>query len=323
MATRVNGTAESWVGMKVTPYFYYALTETNTEYKLALYGGVNFNKGYGDELEVSLQITGTGKTTIYKCLGLEPVAGDKQFINSFTWSWTKTHSTQSITIKAIHGTWTDYDNPKPIGRPAYAASKTFSISAKPSYAISYNANGGSGAPTGQTKWYGEDINLQAGKPTRTGYVFKCWNTKQNGTGTNYNPSQKYTGNSGLTLYAIWNPVIYYNANGGSGAPSSQTKTFNQNLTLSPTKPNKTGYGFKNWNTKADGSGTSYNSGGTYTSNDSVTLYAQWEPLNKITVYDQNGVAHTGKVYIYDDNGNRHQCIISVYDENGNRKYPKG
>lgn len=77
-------------------------------------------------------------------------------------------------------------------------------------------------------------------------------------------------------------TVAYNANGGSGAPSSQTKTHGTNLTLSSTKPTRTGYTFTEWNTKSDGSGTSYSSGGNYTANSGITLYAIWTE-HKLTV----------------------------------------
>ena len=70
-------------------------------------------------------------------------------------------------------------------------------------------------------------------------------------------------------------TISYNANGGSGAPSNQAKDGGVNLTLSSTVPTRSGYAFTGWNTKADGSGTSYASGATYTGNADATLYAQW------------------------------------------------
>lgn len=89
-------------------------------------------------------------------------------------------------------------------------------------------------------------------------------------------------------------TVSYNANGGTGAPSNQTKTEGQALTLSSTKPQKNNtivfdYGtgettnksvsavFKNWNTQANGGGTAYNSGASYTTDANVTLYAQWQP----------------------------------------------
>ena len=74
----------------------------------------------------------------------------------------------------------------------------------------------------------------------------------------------------------------YNANGGTGAPASQTKWKDQALTLSSTKPTRTGYTFSKWNTKSDGSGTSYSSGASYTVNSAVTLYAIWTE-NALTV----------------------------------------
>ena len=70
-------------------------------------------------------------------------------------------------------------------------------------------------------------------------------------------------------------TVSYNANGGSGAPSAQTKTSGTNLTLSTTKPTRTGYTFNGWNTNSSGTGTNYASGGTYSSDAAVTLYAKW------------------------------------------------
>lgn len=159
------------------------------------------------------------------------------------------------------------------------------------YTVSYNAGGGSGAPASQTKTYGVNLTLSNGTPSWTGHTFVKWNTKADGTGTSYYPGGTFTTNANTTLYAIWSTVTYtvtYNANGGSGAPSSQTKTYGVALTLSSTKPTRTGYTFSKWNTNASGTGTNYNSGGTYTANAAVTLYAVWA-INTYTVsYNANG-----------------------------------
>ena len=76
-------------------------------------------------------------------------------------------------------------------------------------------------------------------------------------------------------------VVSYNANGATSgtAPDSQTKTSDVALTLASNSGSlaKTGYVFDGWNTAADGSGTSYAAGGTYTANASLTLYAKWTP----------------------------------------------
>lgn len=155
----------------------------------------------------------------------------------------------------------------------------WTIPALKSYNVAYNANGGSGAPSAQTKWYGETLTLSSVKPTRTGYTFAGWNTNSSGTGTNYASGGAYTGNAAVTLYAKWTAITYtvsYNANGGTGAPGNQTKTYGQTLTLSSTVPTRTNYNFKGWATSAAATTPNYQPGGSYTANAGVTLYAVWE-----------------------------------------------
>lgn len=188
-----------------------------------------------------------------------------------------------------------------------------SVSAKPDgegtftkyiYTIKYNANGGSGAPGSQSKIQDTALTLSSTKPTRTGYSFVNWNTKADGSGTAYKAGGSYTANSNATLYAYWNPwkyTIAYNLNGGEGEIFSQSKTQDVVLTLSTSKPTKTGYSFVNWNTKADGSGTTYKAGGTYTANSGATLYAQWSANSYTVTFDVNGgtTSTNSKSVIYD------------------------
>lgn len=165
------------------------------------------------------------------------------------------------------------------------------------YTVTYNANGGSGAPSAQTKTQGTKLTLSSTKPTKSGFTFVHWNTKQDDSGTSYSPGGSYNTDASVTLYAQWQAkestvtdtyTISYDANEGKGAPADQTKTKDVDITLSSTKPTRTGYTFVNWNTEADGSGTSYNSGATYNGNDDLVLFAQWS-ANKYTIkYDANG-----------------------------------
>ena len=203
---------------------------------------------------------------------------------------TKGTSSQSFSVSWYGDYW--YGS-VPSGDPVnYSLTVTLSLTipALASYSVSYNANGGSGAPSAQTKYYGKTLTLSSTKPTRTGYTFVRWNTNTSNTGTAYNPGGSYTGNAALTLYAIWQAntwTVSYNANGGSGAPGNQTKTYGVNLTLSSTKPTRTGYTFLRWNTNSSGTGTNYNSGATYTANAALALYAVWQ-LNTYTVsYNAN------------------------------------
>ena len=187
-----------------------------------------------------------------------------------------------------------------------------------SYTISYNANGGSGAPGSQTKTHGTDLTLSSTKPTRNGYNFVNWNTKSDGSGTNYASGATYNTNANITLYAIWKTnssggdtttkyTVSYNANGGSGTPSNQTKPQGTNLVLSSTKPTRSGYTFVNWNTKGDGTGKSYAPGATYSTDANLTLYAIWKTnasggpvTKKYTIkFDANGGTGTTKEVVCD------------------------
>lgn len=148
-----------------------------------------------------------------------------------------------------------------------------------SYTITYNANGGSGAPGKQTKWKDQTLTLSSTKPTRTGYSFLGWSTSSSATSATYSAGGSYTANSAATLYAVWKANTYavkYNANGGTGAPGNQTKTYGVTLKLSSTKPTRTNYTFKGWGTSASATTVAYSAGGNYTNNAAVTLYAIWE-----------------------------------------------
>ncbi len=73
-------------------------------------------------------------------------------------------------------------------------------------------------------------------------------------------------------------AVTYSSEGGAkvaNMPKEQTKKKGEDLTLSKQTPIRKGYRFQEWNTKSDGSGTSYEPGATYTENKVVTLYAVW------------------------------------------------
>lgn len=161
------------------------------------------------------------------------------------------------------------------------------------YTLSYNANGGSGAPSSQT---GTGVGsytfpISNAKPTRSGYTFLGWSLSSTATAASYQPGGSITLTASDILYAVWKANTYtvsYNANGGSGAPANQTKTYGVTLTLSNTKPTRTGYTFSAWNTAQNGSGTSYAPGGSYTANAAVTLYAQWTVNTYVVTFDAQG-----------------------------------
>lgn len=78
----------------------------------------------------------------------------------------------------------------------------------------------------------------------------------------------------------------YDANGATGTVAAK---YGYNLTTTATiadssSLSRDGYGFTGWNTKADGTGTTYNPGASYTfGTSSLMLYAQWMKLATVTV----------------------------------------
>ena len=72
--------------------------------------------------------------------------------------------------------------------------------------------------------------------------------------------------------------ITYNANGGTGAPSEQSKKHDENITLSSIKPTRDGYSFKGWATSANATNAMYQPGEIYYKNSNLTLYAVWKQV---------------------------------------------
>ena len=173
--------------------------------------------------------------------------------------WTSSTSTARTTNPSITLT-----NTKP----------TKSSTTVSSYTVSYNANGGSSTPTAQTATKSKV------------YTFSKWNSKSDGTGTDYNANTAYTFSADATLYAKYTSSdsggsvtlasaisrangsttgysVTYNANGGSGAPSAQTSG-NRAIT----------YTFNKW-AAGSASGTQYGAGTSFTPSANTTMYATW------------------------------------------------
>ena len=90
----------------------------------------------------------------------------------------------------------------------YSSSTTGTISFKFGgvYTVSYNANGGSGAPSSQSLDYGQTITLSSTVPTRSNYSFLGWSTSSTATSASYSAGGSYARYSNTTLYAVWQQV---------------------------------------------------------------------------------------------------------------------
>ena len=128
---------------------------------------------------------------------------------------------------------------------------TYTVPARPSYTITYNANGGTNAPSPHSYYYGYNTSLSTQVPTRFGYNFLGWSIYSTATTASYSPGQSWSGtnDTNYTLYAVWEQkkvTITYDANGGTNAPSPQTVAFGTNQSLFTTIPTRKDYLFLGW-----------------------------------------------------------------------------
>lgn len=203
MATKVLGNRPN----RTAAYFYWTSSNTDSTCSITLYGGynstINGGSGYSSSL-YRIELSGTGQTTKTATGNFGTMKrGDNQCISSFTWTWNKAHSSQTITIACREYDKTPSDSSY---RLESTASQNFTIGVKTSYSVQYNANGGAGAPTSQTKWYNETLTLSNSKPLKDGYKFNGWAVSSENAAAgvvNYSPGDTYSSNAPLILYAVW------------------------------------------------------------------------------------------------------------------------
>ena len=73
-------------------------------------------------------------------------------------------------------------------------------------------------------------------------------------------------------------LITYEPNCQTGENTTVIKVENENITIAENKFVNAGSSFRNWNTKPDGTGTTYEPNDTYSLNESIALYAIWNDL---------------------------------------------
>jgi len=71
------------------------------------------------------------------------------------------------------------------------------------YTITFNANGGSGAPTSQIKTQGVALTLSSQIPFREGYTFRGWASSSTATAAQWQPGGSYAVDGNATLWAVW------------------------------------------------------------------------------------------------------------------------
>ena len=190
---------------------------------------------------------------------------------------------------------------------SYTPNATFSISdptvlyAQWGAVVTYNKNAASatGSQTDATKYVlGSAVTVKTqGSMLNAMKFLMGWNTAANGSGTAYAVNATFLISSNTTLYAQWgltDLTVTYNKNAGSASGSQSDYAFyNQGATATVlnqgTMVNGT-FVFIDWNTAANGSGTSYAAGATFSISNNTNLYAQW---GATVTYDKNSSGATG------------------------------
>ena len=150
------------------------------------------------------------------------------------------------------------------------------------YHIDFNANGGSGAPSGKIKTYGVSLTLPTETPTKKDYVFIGWAATSNATKASWAAGGAFAKNQDMTLYAVWAPdkfTVKYNLKGGiesgNAAFAAKTYAYGTSVTITSVVPTKKGYVFKGWDTSSKAETVVYSPKETYAKYRNVTLYAVW------------------------------------------------
>lgn len=188
----------------------------------------------------------------------------------------------------------------------------YAVWAANNYTIAFDANGGSDAPADIQAQYDKTVYIPRSTPSRYGYNFLGWARSKTATRAEYSAGasvSRLTASSGgvVTLYAVWEAdrfLLKYNSNvpGSSVAvPSSIWLSYTGSYNISSSRPSRTGYYFLGWSFTASGS-IAYDPGDKTNVQDlyersersagTVTLYARWEKMYRITVKSEGGKGGT-------------------------------
>ena len=190
------------------------------------------------------------------------------------------------------------------------------------------------ASTTQTRTYGQNFTTLStssiSEYVSNGWSLYGWANSSGDTdrdfATNASVSSYNSTTGTIYLYAISSRTIRinYNANGGSNAPSAtaSTQRWNQygnrynisSLTVTSSEPTRTGYTFSGWSTSNDNT-VDYDAGDTisftYSSSNSITLYAVWEANTYVVNFDTDNEI----TYPYSRSQSSTQGTYSTYVEN--------
>ena len=192
---------------------------------------------------------------------------------------------QSLTAGTTYYYAVSYTNSTQTGRIMVKFGRVFTVN--------FNANGGTGAPSAQKKYFHLPLTLSSTIPNKSYTIsfdtnadnatvfptsksvnctFSCWSTGQSGDGFKFNAGESYTFDSSRTLYAQW-------TDGQAGAL--------------PT-PTRRGYTFDGWYTASSG-GKKVTDSSTISAD--TELYAHWT-ISPVTIVGCDILSTPKKVSYY-------------------------
>ena len=150
--------------------------------------------------------------------------------------------------------------------------------------IIFDANGGNGTmATIKNIEAGTNVTLPANAFAKEDAAFDGWNTEADGTGTTYADEAMVSVSAAgkIYLYAQWRALakITFDANGGNGTMATiKNIEVGASVVLPANTFTRLNATFDGWNTKADGTGTTYADEATVlvSAAETVRLYAQWD-----------------------------------------------
>ncbi|MGL4382444.1 MAG: InlB B-repeat-containing protein, partial [Bacilli bacterium] len=171
------------------------------------------------------------------------------------------------------------------------------------HSVIFNANGGESImPTDLFVDYNGKIEKPF-DPLLDGYTFNGWNTKIDGSGTNWDFDKHTMPDEKTEFFAQWKLNYYeliFNCNYPDiEAPNKQVIGYGL-LAVEPIAPINKGYTLVAWNTKADGSGTNWDFKNNTMKAANQTLYGIWK-INqyKVVFVLNDGINYTLEQVLYE------------------------
>ena len=220
-----------------------------------------------------------GSTIHIKSNSIVEVDGDSI---TLTAAWRAVQATATPTPKP-----TNTPTPRPTNTPTpkpNTPTPTNKPTTIPDMTISYDANGGEGAPPSKTVKVGEKVQIGAAPSvSKTGHSFAGWSTSREGN-VEYHPGDTYSERKSVVLYAVWEPslclITYYIDGNQNGSNYNFPVEYGTSLKIAESGTTKDYYHFVGWATKPGGEKQ-------YSPGDMVTISG---PLNLYALFVENTVS---------------------------------